>query len=921
MQPLLGREAEIRLLDRVVGDAAQGRSAVVVIEGGAGTGKTALLNHVVAAARREGTKVLFASGGRRRPQPEFGAVCELLQLRQPPAVPDSGREDVFAELYEHVREITEEGPLVLVVDDVHHVDELTLGWLAHLARRLSNLPVLLVVSFPVGEWPAYDVLRGTVNHTEILLNPLGQEEVAGLLELYRGARPTPQFAALCQRLTGGNPRFVHELIRQLNQEGIGTDDESAGLLPGLAPPRIARYVADRLARHSAHSLTVAKALAVLDGDARPTLVKELCGIEESEVANTILGLTELGLLRAGGTIAFVHPIVRTALYRCMRAEERSRHHLAAARLLAAREADAPVMGRHLLAAGPTASPEITELLCDVAVRLTSMGYLEQATACMQRAIQSSLSPAHRVKLMLQLGVALSGYDHHASIRHLRNASAGVRTAAEHALIGQHLALATAALGDLDAAIGVLDEHVERVDQADPALGARLRGYRLILRMLNAAGPASAAAGPDNGTRPEYDLVTATPGGEPGVDLVADVPAAGSDGGTRAALAVRLAWAGRELPAARAAAEAALAKDGLLDAGGLVTGFALLPLLYADALDTVERHLLDAEQRAPAVQVPELAVMRSHVALRRGDVQQAEAAARTAVAAIEDGLPEPVVFHHLAALIDVLLERGDHEQADDLLRQARLPNELPLVWRCNHLLESRGRLRIACGHVRAGVEDLLACGERLAAWGVSNPAVSAWRTHAAAALATLGETERARELAADQHRAARLWPTGRAVGGSLRALALVAHGPGEQEERVRLLWQAVPELESSPAALELGRAVVDLGTALAAVDQESEARDMLRRALDLGQRCGGTALADHAHAELLKYGARPRRRAQTGWDSLTPAESRVADLVVEGKKNREIAGILFVSQRTVELHLTSIYRKLNVSNRAELIKEG
>ncbi|NUR93326.1 MAG: helix-turn-helix transcriptional regulator [Nonomuraea sp.] len=136
----------------------------------------------------------------------------------------------------------------------------------------------------------------------------------------------------------------------------------------------------------------------------------------------------------------------------------------------------------------------------------------------------------------------------------------------------------------------------------------------------------------------------------------------------------------------------------------------------------------------------------------------------------------------------------------------------------------------------------------------------------------------------------------------------------------LLRQAVTVLEEAPSAtLELGHAVADLGTALAGTDQREEAREMLRRALDLGQRCGGTALGDHALAALLKLGARPRRRAQTGWDALTPAESRVAELAVEGKKNREIAGILYVSLRTVELHLTSIYRKLSVSNRAELIR--
>ncbi|MER6949657.1 LuxR C-terminal-related transcriptional regulator [Nonomuraea sp. NPDC000554] len=890
-QPLLGRGPEIELLDRLIGDVEESRSAVVIVEGGAGSGKTALLNHVVAATRRKRLRVLFASGGRRRPQPVLGAVCELLQLQQPPPVPDSGRDDVYAVLYEQVRQVTEEGPLVLVVDDVHRVDDLSLGWLAHLARRLSSIPVLLVVSVPIGELPAsrqaYDELRNTLNHTEIHLNPLGQEEVGRLLDRYRPTPASPQFTALCWRLTGGNPRFAHDLARQLNLEGIGTDDESAGLLPGLAPPRIARYISDRLTRHSAHSLTVAQVLAVLDGDARPTLVKELCGIEDTECANTIQSLTELGLLRAGGTIAFVHPIVRTALYRCMRAEERNRYHLAAAKLLAARDADAPLTGRHLLATGPTTAPEITDLLCDVAVRLTSMGYLEQATACMQRAISNSLSPAHRVKLTLQLGVALSGHDHHASIKHLRNASTGVRTAAEHALIGQHLALATAALGDLDGAIAVLDEHVELIDRLDPPLSERLRGYRLILSMLS-------------GSRPQEPITAA------------------DDGGTRAALAARLAWAGDDLDRSAAEAGAALATDRLIEAGSLVTSFGLLPLLYADRLDTVERHLLDAEQHAPPVQVPELAAIRSHAALRRGDVGQAEAAARTAVDAVADGLPEPMIFHHLGVLIDVLLERGEHEQADELLRQAGLPNELPLTWRYNHLLGSRGRLRIACGHVRAGVDDLLACGERLARWGVSNPAVSDWRSHAAIALDRLGERERALALAREQVRAARSWPAGRSLGISLRALAMLTSDP---DRRVAMLRESVEILERSPAALELGRSVVGLGTALADANQEVEARDMLRRGLDLGQHCGGTALADHAHAELLKHGARPRRRAQTGWDSLTPAEIRVAELVVDGKKNREIAQLLFVSQRTVELHLTSIYRKLNVSNRAELVKAG
>ncbi|MCG5213845.1 helix-turn-helix transcriptional regulator [Streptosporangium sp. KLBMP 9127] len=908
--PLFGRSRETEIIEGLIDGVAENRSAVVIIEGGAGAGKTALLDYVVETARQRELRVLYTSGGHRRPQRILGCARELLGV--PPAVPtlssgpdlglgfgpDPGLDDQFAELDARVHHLTAEGPLVLVVDDVQRIDEPSLSWLAHLARGLSGLPLLLVASVSTGERPAarepYDDLRNTLNLTEIHLNPFGQEDVEQVLATNRETPVSPQFAALCLRLTGGNPRFTWDLARLLNAEGIAADDESTGLLAGLAPPRIARYISDRLARHSAQALDVAKVLAVLGGTARPSVVRELCGFEGSTCDDTIQSLTELGLLRAGGTVAFVHPIVRTTLYRCMRTAERSTRHLAAAKVLAARDADAALLGRHLLAAGSTTDPEITDLLCDVAVRLASMGDLEQSTACLQRAIQGSLSPAHRAKLTLQLGVALGGYDARASIKHLRHASTGVRTSAEHAVIGQHLALATAALGDLDGAIGVLDEHVGLLHERDPGLGRRLRGYRRMLSMLR--GGSSEGFAWEQPSRGSTHIEC--------------------DSGTRAALATGLAWKGENLERSAGEAEAALATGRLTGAGSLVIGFALLPMVYADRLDAVERQLLDAEQHLPAVQVPELAALRSHVALRRGDVAQAEVAAWAATAAVADDLPEPVLLHHLAVLVDVMLERGEHEEAAEMLRQAGLPHELPVTWRHNHLLHSRGRLRIACGDIRAGIEDLLACGERLARWGVTNPSVSTWRSDAALAFDRLGERPRARALAREEVIAARSWLAGRSLGVSLRALALLTTDSGK---RLTMLREAVQVLERSPAALDLGRAVVDLGTALAEDNQESEARDMLRRGLDLAQRCGGTALADHALAELVRYGARPRRRAQTGWAALTPAERRVAQLVVEGRKNREIAQILFVSQRTVELHLTNIYRKLNVSSRVALVK--
>jgi DNA-binding CsgD family transcriptional regulator len=101
------------------------------------------------------------------------------------------------------------------------------------------------------------------------------------------------------------------------------------------------------------------------------------------------------------------------------------------------------------------------------------------------------------------------------------------------------------------------------------------------------------------------------------------------------------------------------------------------------------------------------------------------------------------------------------------------------------------------------------------------------------------------------------------------------------------------------------------------NQRSRAREQLRQAVELATICGATALAARAERELLATGARPRRVALSGVDSLTPSERRVAELAAQGPTNREIAQALFVTQRTVEVHLTSIYRKLAINSRSQI----
>ncbi|NKY39760.1 helix-turn-helix transcriptional regulator, partial [Cellulomonas septica] len=155
------------------------------------------------------------------------------------------------------------------------------------------------------------------------------------------------------------------------------------------------------------------------------------------------------------------------------------------------------------------------------------------------------------------------------------------------------------------------------------------------------------------------------------------------------------------------------------------------------------------------------------------------------------------------------------------------------------------------------------------------------------------------------------PAARATGA--RTVAGTIDGP----ERVRLLEQATDLAASSPARLEHVRCLVDLGAALRRSNRRGDARPPLREALDLADQHGMTLLAGRARDELHVSGARPRRPATTGPGSLTPAEHRVVTLASQGVTNRDIAGQLYVTRRTVETHLTHAFQKLGVRSRAEL----
>ncbi len=350
--------------------------------------------------------------------------------------------------------------------------------------------------------------------------------------------------------------------------------------------------------------------------------------------------------------------------------------------------------------------------------------------------------------------------------------------------------------------------------------------------------------------------------------------------------------------------------------GAETNAAFLALLtlrlgeqYGLALRLLEVALERARREGHATRQGIIHGQRAAIALAQGSLHDAQAEAETGLVLVEE--PHFVVLQLVAIAIVVHIERGALAPAAELAQRG---DALGIAEDRTYVAEyliARGRLRIAEGHVREGVADLLWCGERLEALGLFWP--SDWKAFVAPALASLGENQTAAKLARDQLAAARRVGAPAALGMSLRAAALAIGG----DEGLALLKEAVSILEHSPARLELAHALAELGTELSRSRRRREGRDAQRRAMKLTGECGALGLVERARAELQAGPGRRARTELTGPGALTAAESRVCRQAADGRTNREVAQALFVTEKTVERHLSSAYQKLGIRSRFQL----
>ncbi len=894
------------MLDRLLDGVRGGRGGVLVADGEAGVGKTALLEYVVEAARDfriartsggEGETELPFAGAQQLcspfldfsdllPQPQREALGVAFGLIGEPAHPAPNPFLVGLAVLGLLSEAAADRPLLAVVDDAQWLDHASARALAFVARRLLAEKIALV--FAARE-PG-DLLAGL---PELHVLPLGHRDARTLLESALPARLDEPVLERIVAETRGNPLALLELPR-----GLTPTQLAGGFgLPEAVP--LSASIEESFTRRLANLPGDARRLllvAAADQVGDPALVwraAQQLGIPES-AAETV---EAEGLLELGARVVFRHPLVRSAVYRAAGLKERRAvHHALAQTTDPALDPDRRAWHRAQAASVP--DEDVAAALERSAGRAQARGGLAAVAAFLERAAALTPDSTHRMQRLLAAAAAKrDAGDLEGALGLLVGVEAGVLDELGRArvdLLRAQIALEQRRGDDagrlfLSAArrLEPLDPELARETYLEALAGAMSSDVEVV---GGAAAVAAVARAAPTGTAPPRTIdvlldafairltdgyAAAAPTLARALELLLAVDARDEDVGRRLSVsntrnsnivalemwddeAVHL-FAARQVQAAR-------------DAGALVhLQFALSFLarshmlagdLTAAALTIDEARLIaEATGNAPLVNAPMiLAAWRGHEAQASELIEATseEAAARQWTS---NNYARSVLYNGL----------GRHEAARDA------------AW-------------------EAMQNDPIGYGAYL----VPELAEAASRTGARALLESASEwlSERTRVI-----------NSGWASGIEMRVRALLSDG----EVAESLYRQSIEHLSGTRVRFELARTHLLYGEWLRRERRRLDAREHLRTALEAFTRMGAEAFARRGESELLATGERPGKRTAETLDQLTPQETQIARLAASGHTNREIAAQLFISPSTVEYHLRKAFRKLGVKSRTQLAR--
>ena len=900
---LIGREKECSVLDDLLVSAREDRSGALVIRGEAGIGKTALIDYAVGAAgdflivRFTGVEsereLGFAALHRlltpilhqieRLPAPQRDALSSALGLVAGP--PANGFLVGLGVISLAANAARARQRLLCVIDDAQWVDRESIQALAFWGRRLNAEGIALIFGERTG-WESVSSLEG---FPMLEIDGLNDEAARAVLAAESGFGGDRQVADRIVTEARGNPLALVEFAKDPHP------DQLIGAAANLQPLPLSRRLEERFARQ-ARSLPVDTQMLLLLAAADSTAdtafllrAASVLGVKTEAAA----AAEAAGLVVLGSTVAFRHPLIRSAIYGGARPADRRAAHGALAGATDSEE-DGDRRAWHLAAASVGPDEEVAAILERGSGRAQERGGHSAAAALLSRSAELSPDPeraaARRIAAAEEALASGSSLQVHALIALAKPALRDpVTTARADRLDGnawrREAKTAIAAPLLLSAAIGLMptDPRLARQTLLEAIEAVLIAGNAAGDKVISAVTEAARAAPPGDdaivdllldafGTYLAAGFVAAAPALRRAVMAMSNetIPA---DRLIRwvqfAVFATRALWDDESHTRLTARLVQASREQGALMWLAVALKARATDEVWAGRFDAADIDLADAGDVSVAAGEHPMSIemMGLEVGAIRGCNSQTRLSARTVMQdAAELGSGSAALFAHHALL---LLDLGEGEYSE------------------------------ALGHAVAAMTGRVGCGHQVLADVVEAAVRGGDPDRAHAAVECLAERAPASGTP---------W----AMGLLARCRALVA---GDDSER--LYQEAIELLGSTRMAVELARAHLLYGEWLRRQKRRTDARNQLRIAHNMFTDIGADAFANRARHELLATGERARKRSVESSSDLTPQEERVARLAAAGDTNAEIASKLFVGSSTVEYHLRKVFRKLSVSSRRQL----
>ena len=902
---LVGRERELAAIAEFL--KTDTVACAVVIEGEPGIGKTTVWEAAVSSALERGFRPLRARPGDSEAKLAFSGLADLLGealpdvlIELPPPqrralkiallLEDGGgaradRRAVAAGLLSALRMLSTSAPLLVAIDDAQWFDRSSAAALEYAARRLREEPVALLVARRLNDEGG---LEQTLASERILHVQVGALDFVALNTLLHARLGTVLSRPLLHRiheLSGGNPFFALELAREPERVEPGR---------GL-PPTLDALVRGRVSTLPEEART---ALLVAAAASQPTveLVERAVGMPDALVAAEAAHVVAL----EHGNVSFDHPLLASAAYELADPAQRRDVHRRLGRLVG----DPEERARHLAAAATGPDEAVAAALEEGAARARSRGAPAAAAELSEQAAQLTTiadSAAARRRSSDAGYYHFESGDSRRALAVLEEVVRELAAGVERAEVLIRLARVHSYSDDLQAATNLFlqaadeagDDSLSRARALDGAATQLFRRRRELEAAVEYAKRAAALAGELG----EEALV--------GEALSSQVLAEATLGRPEAAATLEAALAHQ----AAATSERVLAQPRFTAA--IARMWWDEPAAVRETYEELAEH---GRQLGDEGSLAYVHLMLAQADILLGKLDRAEADAAAARDIAEQGGQETLIAYALAVRAMADAHRGREAarlSAKQALELGGRTQNTPAV---HFATAALGLLDLSTGGAEEAAAVLAPLVEFARTEQIREPGLTRYATDRVEALVELGRVDEAAELLDWYEANAERLGRRSALAASWRCRGLLAAAARRIDDALDAFGRALAEHDAVLLPFDRARTLLALGATLRRAKRKADARRALEEAIAAFDSLGAAAFAARARSELERIGGRPPSKG-----GLTPTERQIAELVAEGRSNKEVAAALFVSVKTVEANLSRMYAKLGIRSRAGLAR--